>query len=234
MAPAQKPRRWLRWVAAGVVTVLVIVVGGPFVYIHFIEADPAPAPSLESTPTTVLKAGETRAPLAGTWKTVSPTVVRYRVNETLFGQSNTATGQTKSITGSMTFAGTNVTKASFTVDMTSVTSDESQRDGYFQGRIMDTANFPTAKFELTKPIALGTEPKNGVQANYTATGKLTLHGTTKEVTFPLKARRTANLIAVQGTVPVTFADYGINNPSGGPAQVGDTGVMVFVLAFNPS
>lgn len=234
MTPARKPRTWLRWVVAGVVAVLVIVVGGPFVYIHFIEADPAPAPSLESTPTTALKAGETRAPLSGTWKIVGPSIAQYRVHETLFGQGNTATGQTKSITGSMTIAGTDVTKASFSVDMTSMASDESRRDDQFQHRIMDTADFPTATFELTKPIALGTEPENGVPATYTATGKLTLHGTTKTITFPLTARRTANLIAVQGTVPVTFADYGIDNPSGGPAQVGDTGTMVFVLEFNPS
>jgi len=233
MVPAQKPRRWLRWAGAGVIAVLVIVVGAPFVYIHFIEGDPAPPPSLESTPTTALKTGETRAPLAGIWTVISPSVAQYRVHETLFGQSNTATGQTKSITGAMTIAGTDVTKASFRVDMTSFASNESIRDDQFQHRIMDTASFPTATFVLTKPIALGTEPKDGVQANYTATGKLTLHGTTKTITFPLKARRTANLIAVQGTVPVTFADYGIGNPSGGPAQVGNTGTMVFVLEFNP-
>lgn len=234
MAPAEKPRKWLRWVVAGVVAVLVIVVGGPFVYFHFIEG-PAPKPlSLDTTPTTVLKPGETRASLAGTWKITSPSVVRYRVQETLFGQSHTAVGKTSSVTGTVTVAGTDVTKASFTVDMTTFSSDQGTRDDQFQHRIMDTANFPTATFVLTKPIALGTEPKNGVQVKYTATGKLTLHGTTKDVTFQLNARRTANLIAVQGNVPVTFSDYGINNPSGGPASVGNAGQMEFVLELNPS
>jgi polyisoprenoid-binding protein YceI len=234
MAPAAKQRKWLRWAVAGVVAVLVIVVGGPFVYIHFIEGDPEKAPTLEATPTTVLKPDESRAPLAGRWKLTSKSVVQYRVEETLFGQSNTATGKTNSITGSMTLAGTDVTKASFSVDMTSVTSDESLRDNQFQNRIMDTASFPTATFELTTPIALGTEPKDGVQTTYTATGKLTLHGTTKDITFPLTARRTAHLIAVEGNVPVTFSDYGIDNPSGGPASVGNTGKMAFVLQFIPS
>ena len=234
MAPAEKPRKWLRWLVVGAVAVLVIVVGGPFVYIHFIEG-PAPKPlSLDTTPTTVLKPGETRAPLAGTWKISSPSVVRYRVKETLLGQSNTAVGKTKSVTGSITIAGTTVTNASFTVDMKSVTSDRSIRDGQFQGRIMDTADFPTATFALTKPIALGTEPKNGVQVRYTATGKLTLHGTTKDITFPLNARRTANVIAVQGNVPVVFSDYGIDNPSGGPASVGNSGQMEFVLELEPA
>jgi polyisoprenoid-binding protein YceI len=234
MTPAPKRRKWLRRVVAGVVAVLVIVVGAPFVYIHFIEADPQKTPTLEATPTTVLQSGESRAPLAGTWKVTNKSIAQYRVEETLFGQDSTATGQTNSMTGSMTIAGTDVTKASFIVDMTAVTSDEGQRDNQFQNRIMNTAQFPTATFVLTKPIALGKEPKDGVQVTYTATGKFTLHGTTKDITFPLKARRTANLIAVEGNVPVTFSDYGIDNPSGGPARVGNSGKMVFVLQFNPS
>jgi polyisoprenoid-binding protein YceI len=224
----------MRWLVVGVVAVLVIVVGGPFVYFHFIEG-PAPAPlSLDTTPTSTLKAGDTLAPLAGTWKIASNSLVRYRVQETLFGQSNTAVGKTSSVTGSMTIAGTNVTAASFSVDMTSVTSGQSLRDGQFQNRIMDTADFPTATFALTSPIPLGTPPKEGAQKAYSAVGKLTLHGTPKTVTIPLAARRTANEIAVHGKLPITFSDYGIDNPSGGPATVGDTGQMEFVLEFAPS
>jgi polyisoprenoid-binding protein YceI len=237
MAPAGKPRKWLRWTVVGVVAVLVVVVGGPFVYFEFIEGDPPKAPTLADTPTTVLQPGETRAPLAGTWTVKSPSVVQYRVKETLFGQSNTAVGVTKSVTGSITIAGTDVTKASFTVDMASITSSgrgHDLRDNQFRNRIMETDQFPTATFALTKPIAIGGEPKNGVQANYTATGDFTLHGTTKEITFTLKARRTANVIAVEGNVPVTFTDYGIDDPSGGPASVGNTGQMAFVLEFKPS
>ena len=161
-------------------------------------------------------------------------MVRYRVKETLFGQSHTAVGTTNSVTGSMTITGTTITKASFSVDMTSVSSGQGTRDGQFQGRIMDTAAFPTATFSLKKPISLGTEPKNGVQVRYTATGKLTLHGTPKDITFQLTARRTANVIAVQGSVPVLFSDYGIDNPSGGPASVGNTGQLEFVLELAPA
>jgi polyisoprenoid-binding protein YceI len=234
MAPAEKPRRWIRWAVAGVVAVLVLVVGGPYVYFHFIEEDP-PAPlSLDTTPTSTLPAGATAAPLAGTWNITNSSVVRYRVRETLFGQSGTAVGTTNTVTGSMTIAGTDVTDASFTVDMTTVSSGNGNRDRAFQGRIMDTASNPTATFELTEPIALGTPPKDGVQKQYTATGELTLHGTTKAVTFPLQARRTADVIAVQGNVPVTFSDYGIDNPSGGPASVGNEGQMEFVLQFQPA
>jgi len=54
------------------------------------------------------------------------------------------------------------------------------------------------------------------------------------VSFPLKGRRNGATIEVNGTIPVTFADYGIDNPSGGPAQVGDTGEVEVLLAFAKS
>src|SRR6185295_9827782 len=109
---------------------------------------------------------------------------------TLFGQSGTAVGETKSVTGSLTIAGTKVTAANFSVDMTTIASGEGGRDGQFQGRIMDTADFPTATFELTNPVDLAPVPKDGVLTNYSASGKFQLHGTTKAVTFALTARRT--------------------------------------------
>jgi polyisoprenoid-binding protein YceI len=155
----------------------------------------------------------------------------YRVKETVLGQSGTAVGRTSAVTGRLTLAGTQISAASFSVDMTQVTSTKSQRDGQFQGRIMDTAQFPTATFALTKPIALGTVPASGVTIAPKATGKLTLHGTARTVTIALVAARTGNVIQVSGSVPITFADYSIDNPSGGPASVGDSGTLEFLLVL---
>jgi polyisoprenoid-binding protein YceI len=245
-SPPPKKRSWLRWLIGGIVVVLVLVVGGPFVYIHFIEG-PAPAPlslSTTTTPTTIAKPGaagsgttaatDKSGSLDGVWKVGSGSTAGYRVKEDLFGQHAEAVGRTTSVTGSMTIAGTQVTKGSFTVDMTSVTSDRSQRDGQFQGRIMDTATYPTSSFVLTAPIQLAPVPNDGVIKKYQATGKLTLHGTTNSVTFPLNAKRSGSVIQVQGIVPITFADYNIDNPSGGPASVGNSGQMEFLLQLQQS
>lgn len=241
-APATTPRnrkspRWLRRAVVGVVAVLVVVVGGPFVYFHFLEGKTPAKLSVESVSTSTLAPGQKAAPLAGTWKVGSGSTVDYRVKETLFDQSHTAVGGTKSVTGSMTIAATFVTTASFSVDMTTITSTGVQhgtRDDQFQNRIMDTADFSTATFVLTSPIKLGTPPKDGVLTHYSATGKLTLHGTTKTVTIPLTARRTANVMVVQGLTPITFSDYNINDPSGGPASVGNAGQLEFLLELVPS
>jgi polyisoprenoid-binding protein YceI len=222
---------WKRWTLVGVVVALLVLVGGPFVYIHFIEGK-APAPltindtiptDASATPTTALSS------LDGTWKVASGSLVRYRVKETLIGQSNTAVGKTTAVTGQFALAGATVPTASFSVDMTQVTSDRSQRDGQFQSRIMDTSDFPTATFVLTSPISLGAVPANNVVITPKATGKLTLHGTTKTVTFTLTAERTGNNVKVNGSIPITFSDYNIDNPSGGPASVGNTGTLEFLL-----
>ena len=126
-------------------------------------------------------------------------------------------------------SGTKVTAATFTVDMTTVRSGQDQRDSQFQGRIMDTSQFPTATFELTKPIDLAPVPKDGTIKMYPATGKLMLHGTTKTVTIPLNTKRVGDVIQVQGILSINFPDYNVNNPSGGPASVGDVGQLEFVF-----
>ena len=227
-------RGWKRWALGLAVVAVVLAVGGPFVYIHFIEG-PAPAPlTINDTPSTIASGTPTTAltSLDGTWKVASGSIVRYRIKETLFGQSSTAVGGTSSVSGQFVLSGTTVPTASFTVDMTSVSSDRSLRDSQFQGRIMDTADFPTATFALTGPIVLGNLPTNGTVIHPKATGKLTLHGTTRTITISLTAERTGNIVKVNGSVPITFSDYNIDNPSGGPASVGNAGTLEFLLALS--
>jgi polyisoprenoid-binding protein YceI len=233
-------RHWKRWVIGGVAAIVAVVVGGPYVYIHFIEGK-APAPlslSTKTTTTTVAgKGGATTTAAAsstvdGTWSIATGSVAGYRIKETLFGQSNTAVGRTSTITGSITINGTQVTAGNFSVDMTTVKSDQSQRDSQFQGRIMETATYPTATFTLTQPIQLGSVPAAAQTVTETATGTLTMHGTTKTVTYPVQARRSGSTIAVSGSIPIVFSDYGINHPSGGPATTASIGTLEFLLNFS--
>ncbi len=156
-------------------------------------------------------------------------VVGYRIDEVLFGQSHTAVGRTSSITGSITIDGTRVTDGRFTVDMATVTSDESRRDAQFNGRIIETGTYPTATFTLTKPIDLGSRPARGVRRTFRATGNLTLHGVTKTVTLELTGQYTGSVVQVAGSIPITFADWSIPNPSFGPVTTEDHGVLEFVL-----
>ena len=222
----RRPRHWTRWLLVGGAALLVLGVGGPFVYFHFIEG-PAPPPLHLST---VKRAGA-GADVDGTW-TVSPSsTAGYRVQEILFGQSNTAVGRTNAVTGHLTIAGTQVSGATVTVDLTQVHSDASQRDGQFQGRIMDTADHPTATFALTNPITLTRIPPVGTPITVQGSGTLSLRGTTRPVTVTLSAQRTATAIQLSGSIPIEFSDYGIPNPSFGPASTGDSGLIEFLLDY---
>jgi len=115
--------------------------------------------------------------------------------------------------------------------MTTFESDESRRDGQFEGRIMNTSEFPTATFTLTDPIDLGSIPVDGEEITVDVTGELTMHGVTNEVTFELTAKLSGSTFAANATIPITFSDYDIDDPSGGPATVGADGELELLLVF---
>ena len=171
--------------------------------------------------------------MAGSWAAGSGSVVGYRVNEVLLGQNTTAVGRTTSVTGHLTISGTTATAADFSVPMATVHSDKSQRDAQFDSRIMDVSQYPTGILTLTSPIDLAPLPAGGVIKDYTAHGRLTLHGTTRPVTFTLTAERKGAQIEVAGDIPVLFADYNIANPSfAGFVTTQDHGLLEFLLVFS--
>ena len=51
------------------------------------------------------------------------------------------------------------------------------------------------------------------------------------MTFAVQARRNGTTISVSGSIPIVFSDYGINNPSGGPATTSSSGILEFLLNF---
>ena len=225
--------RLRRWMIGAAVVVLVLAVGGPFVYIHFIEGSAPPKLALPNhkTPVTRGDRSETAATsVTGTWHVGSGSVAGYRVEEVLIGQHSTAVGRTKKIWGSLVIDGTSVTEATFTVDMATVKSDQSERNAQFDGRIMDVSQYPTAKFVLSTTVDLGNVPADGVIVHYRATGKLTMHGVTKTVSFPISAERLDGGLDVLADVRITFADWDISNPSvGGFVTTASTGTLEVLL-----
>lgn len=152
----------------------------------------------------------------------------YRVDEVLGGVNVTAVGRSNEITGSLTIEGTTASVVA-TVEVENIVSNDSIRDGQFRGRIMDVSNFPTANFGTTEPIDFGTLPADGEQVTATANGELTLKGVTQVVTVEITAQASGTGIGVLGNIPITFTDYGIDNPSKPGVSLEDEGVVEFVL-----
>jgi polyisoprenoid-binding protein YceI len=251
-------RPWLKIVIGIVIVAVLAVTAGPFIYIHFIKDDAPKTLSLDQAPfgtaaaatttaaatgtttlttalTTATTAATTATTVAGTaagtttYALTADSQVGYRVVEVLFGQHTEGVGRTNAVTGTITLDGTAVTAANFTVDMTTLKSDEDNRDRKFQGEIMETSKFPTATFTITQPIELGTLPADRAEIAATATGDLTLHGVTKSVTLDVTAKKTGDSIAIAGNTDVVFADYQIANPSNGAVTTEDHGLIEFLL-----
>jgi polyisoprenoid-binding protein YceI len=222
-------RRRLRWWIVGAIAVVVVLaVAGPFIYIHLIEG-PAPA-RLTLPSTTAGNPASSTDTVDGTWQVGTGSVVGYRVQEVLIGQDSTAVGRTTRVSGDITISNSTVTGGSFTANVASVTSDQSERNAQFDGRIMDVAQYPTATLKLTAPIALSSVPAIGATSQYSATGDLTMHGVTKSVTFPVTAERTVSDIDVLADIPIQFSEWNIDNPSvGGFVTTADAGRLEVLL-----
>ena len=243
-------KRW--WIVALAAVVAVVVAGGAVWYFVFRDDAPAEvsidraANSIDGKDAnTTATSGGTASKssnLNGTWNVdqsigtfsdFTSSFAGFRVQEELAGLgAKTAVGRTPKVTGTMTIADNVVPNASFEVDMTTLTTDDSRRDNAIRTQAIETARFPKATFVLTQPIQLGSIPADGEQIEINATGSLTLHGVTKTVTIPLQAQRKGEVIAVVGSLEVPFSDYSISQPRAAAVlSVEDKGTFEVQLFF---
>jgi polyisoprenoid-binding protein YceI len=236
--------------------ILAIVAAGAFGlwYLFLRPSGPAPVGNTPvvvptagaSSATAASSAGSSAAPLSGgldgTWNVdtsigsfsdFTNSFVGYRVQEELANVGgNIAVGRTPTVSGSLTIAGSQVTAVTIEADLTALKSDENRRDGQLSRQGIETSTFPTATFKLTSPIDLGSVPADGVEVSVTGSGQLTLHGQTKDVQIPLKAKLSGSTIVVTGSLDIAFADYGISKPTSfAVLSIADTGTIEMQLFF---
>jgi polyisoprenoid-binding protein YceI len=170
-------------------------------------------------------------PSVGSFTDFSGSCVGHRVRETLASIGATeAVGRTPDVTGSVTIDGTTITAATFTANLQGLQSDDDRRDGQLRRQALETGQFPEATFVLTTPIELGGMPEEGATIEASATGDLTLHGQTQAVEIPLQARLSGGVVTIAGSLPIAFADYGIEPPSSMMVlSVEDNGTMELQL-----
>lgn len=222
-----------------VAVIAAALVGGPWVYINLIR-EPAAGSFLDEASTSTIAMSDTTVSAStptislddpsGTWQVTNTSQVGYRVDEVLFGQNVTAVGRTNAVTGSLVIKDGVVTSGQFVVDMTTVKSDEPKRDAQFESRIMDVINYPTATFVLTSPITLA-ENATASSTTNTASGELTLRGTTKPISISVIGEVRDGRIVVTGETTVTFGEWGIPNPSIPGISTEDFGILEFQLVL---
>ncbi|GAB40184.1 YceI family protein [Gordonia sputi] len=225
-------RRYLWWGLGTLVALIIVVVAaGPWAYSKWIAGD---ADEELKLPTSTQAASES---VDGAWTVVpgpsadaTRTQAGYRVDETLRGQPVTVNGRTTSVTGTATVASSKLENAEITVDVASITSPESMRDNRFRGEsIMDTEKYPTATWKLTQPVDISSVPESGQPQAVQATGDITIKGVTKSATTTLNIQRSGASVIVQGSIPVTWTDFGVTPPSLGFVEVEKTGSIEFLV-----
>lgn len=193
-------------------------------------APPATAAASASTPSAVVES-PVAAPTAdpSTTQAASSSAVRYtivpdgtkagyRVREQLASLKapSDAVGTTGEVTGSIVLGPdgkVDSDQSKITVDMASLKSDSSMRDGYIKGRTLDVAQYPTATFVPTAITGLPSPLPTSGQHTFTVTGNLTAHGVTKPVTWDVTAAANGKNVTGQASTAFKFEDFGMTPPS---------------------
>jgi polyisoprenoid-binding protein YceI len=219
--------RRARIVVLAVVGVVVVLVAGGYAVLALTGDDAPPPPRLEGAPA---RAGGAPG-RAGRWHPVAPagSFVGYRVDERYLGVGvRTAVGRTSAVTGSVTVHGDRVEGADLRADMTTVHSDQARRDDALRSRAIETDRYPSARFTLAGPVALGTRPRQ-------ARGTLTLHGRRAAIAVAVRGQRlSGDRLELVGSAPIRFANFAIEPPSvAGLVTVSDHGLLEFRLVLAP-
>jgi polyisoprenoid-binding protein YceI len=229
-------RRTLK-IAVGAAVALALAGGAAAYFTFFDGSEPAPvgfnSPEGSGTFDGDFNGSWTMDTQSGSFEESTSRYAGYRVEEELGGiGANTAVGRTPNVSGSLEVDGTTIAAISVSVDMTTLVSDDDRRDNAIRTRGLETSAFPTATFELTEPIEIGSTPEAGDTFDVEAVGDLTLHGVTQRVTVPIQARWTGNRIEALASFAVALADYDIDPPTGfSVLSIADTGTIELHLLF---
>lgn len=215
----QRTRVWAGIGVGVVVLGVTAAVVGPRVYADWANSNADAAPTLAAS----VEAAPVEA-ADGMWTVGDGSFAGYRVEEVLQGQDVTVTGRTEQVTGTVTVADGSLTAAEVEVDMASIATDEPPRDTYFRDRALQVGTYPTATFTLTAPVEL---PDGATSVQLT--GDLTIRDVTQEVTVDAQVATSGDTVQVVGSVPITFADFGVEAPSLGFVTVEPTGSVEFDL-----
>ncbi|HET8786625.1 MAG TPA: YceI family protein [Candidatus Limnocylindrales bacterium] len=250
-----------RTVSLALIVVAAIAVGGYLLYDQVLRGDavatltlpstsPSTSPSAEaaegapSLAPAASVAGSPSVPssdasVAGEWTVGAGSVAGYRVREQLANlpAESDAVGRTEAVTGSITVEGdgdpARLVAGSLTVDTTTIQSDESRRDNRLRNEGLQTDQFPTATFTVTKPVEVPTAALSGTPSDVTLIGDLTLHGVTKSVEIPAQAQLADGRIQVAGSITFPLSDFDITPPNVGGfiLSISDQGALEFLISF---
>ncbi|MEP7199508.1 MAG: YceI family protein [Chloroflexota bacterium] len=143
---------------------------------------------------------------------------RYRVREQLARVSfpSDAVGATKAVTGTIVAKpdGTIVsTESKFQVDLSTLKSDENQRDNFIKRDTLQTNRYPYAVFVPTKIEGLTLPLPTTGDVSFKLIGDLTIRNVTKPVTWDVKGTLNGNDAKGTATTSFTWDYFNLSKPN---------------------
>jgi polyisoprenoid-binding protein YceI len=102
------------------------------------------------------------------------------------------------------------TTVTITVPLGNLTTGIDLRDKHTKNAL-EVDKYPTTTLAVARSALKF--PAAGAESSGDAPGKMTLHGTTKDVTFHYAAKLAGDTISVTGSTRININDYGIKAPS---------------------
>lgn len=128
-------------------------------------------------------------------------------------------------TGALTVDGDALTGVSFDVETASLFADVERLTTHLRAPdFFDVATFPTATFRSTGVVV------GGEGGTHTVTGDLTIHGTTKRLSFPATVQASADSVTAKAEFVVDRRDFGMVYAGKADDLIQDN-VVITVQAF---
>jgi|GEM_PF-573786 len=184
----------------------------------------------------------TAAASRGVKLTIDPSGTQgaYHVQEQLAGHDFTseAVGRTNAVTGAIVLdAGGKIVPAqsSIVLDLRTLKSDQSMRDNYVQHDPLQTSQYPMATFVPNQATGIPWPLPASGTAKFDLAGDMTVHGTSKPLTWTVSATFGPDKVTGSASTPFTFTEFGMQPPRTMIAlSVKDGGTLELQFAATPA
>ncbi len=146
----------------------------------------------------------------------SQSSAKYVVQETLRGLDTNAVGTTSAISGSIYLTDSGLYKdlpSKFTVDLSTLKSDESMRDNFIKQNTLQTSKYPNAVFTIESVEGFPSSYTENEQVQLTLNGMLSVHGVDKPVSWTVLARQAGDTLTATADTDINFTDFGMSPPN---------------------
>lgn len=186
------------------------------------EQDTPGSPTSSATPTTAPNDAPTPEPEDPPASIVAQITegseARYRVREQFADLNfpNDAVGETSDVSGAMVFDSDGVVQpdqSMLVVDLSTLHSDDADRDDFLLGKSLESERFPLAEFVVEEAPGLPWPLPQEGEANFQLIGDMTLHNNTSPLTWEVTAQFAPEQVTGTARTNFTFSTFHMVRPS---------------------